>query len=115
MPKSTSDWVEAAPAALRERIRDSLASIGGATDSGDPERLAAAGLDRLRRVIESAGDRASAFDLLAADALLTEACGAAAENGPEGLAAFAQELIEAIAGLVPGTEGAEDLPMAAKP
>lgn len=75
--------------------------------SPDP-RLAAeafveAALDRLRGVIQAERGRGTAFDLLAADALLTYACEAAAEAGPEtldaivracGPAALAEALLE---------------------
>lgn len=46
-----------------------------------PERLAHAGLDALRSALQRPDERASAIDLLAADALLTAAFEAAAEEG----------------------------------
>jgi hypothetical protein len=53
------------------------------SESGAPihEGLAAAGLRALERAVTGAGDRSSAPVLLAADALLTYACEAAAEAG----------------------------------
>lgn len=46
-------------------------------------QLAAAALHALRGVVAGPADRRVALDLLAADALLTAACEAAAEIGPE--------------------------------
>ena len=49
------------------------------------EGLTAAGLAALERALEGRGERRGAFDLLAADALLTYACECAAEStDPEG-------------------------------
>jgi hypothetical protein len=92
------------PAALRERMRVALADAraGGAPDgSGPGEMLARAALDCLRLVLASSGERESALDLLAADALLTDAVAAAAERGPAALAAFAEESLARIAALLP--------------
>jgi hypothetical protein len=57
----------------------------GPAGTGVPDRLAGAALDALARVIRSSPDRSAAVELLAADALLTYACEAAAEEGPEAL------------------------------
>ena len=87
-------WLEArsegAPAALRRRVRRYLDSIepGG----GLPEDFAAAAMRALEVTIEADGSRATALDLLAADALVTLALQAKAELDPAGLAAFARSL-----------------------
>jgi hypothetical protein len=60
-----------------------------------PERLAAAGRRALALVERGPGDRASALDLLAADALITLALLAQAEQAPAGLAAFARAQLPA--------------------
>jgi hypothetical protein len=70
----------AAPRPLRQAI---LAAVR----HGDPgagtvaERLAAAGLDALARVVAQPSTRPRALELLAADALITYACEAAIEEG----------------------------------
>lgn len=65
------------PKSLVARMRHHLAGRTGPL----PERLAHAGLDALRAALEAPDQRASALDLLAADALLTAAFEAAAEEG----------------------------------
>lgn len=75
------------PAALRERMRDAVAALPVERASGDaiPRALAEAGIACLRAVLRARQGRAVALDLLAADALLTYACEAAAERGPAAL------------------------------
>lgn len=96
------------PAELRDRMLEALGMAAGEAGAigddvaHDPARLAAAALERLRLVLDSAGDRTVALDLLAADALLTEACAAAAEHGTEEMAEFARALIDRLAELLPG-------------
>jgi hypothetical protein len=69
------------------------AALHAATmDRPVPHSLVAAALARLQRVLASSGDRTAAADLLAADALLTYACEAAAEQGGEVLAATTAEI-----------------------
>ena len=89
----------APPTALAEKMAEAL----GAREGEIPDALAAAAIDELRRVLASDGGRDVAIDLLAADALLTHACEAAAEAGPEALerlldavspASLAQDLLE---------------------
>lgn len=90
------------PAALRERMRGALeeARAGGAPGgSGPGELLTRAALDCLQLVLASSGERESALDLLAADALLTEAVAAAAEVGPAALVEFAEAALARIAEL----------------
>ena len=53
--------------------------------------LAAAALNRLEAALRSGESRDGALDLLAADALITYACEAAAEAGPAALATLVQE------------------------
>jgi hypothetical protein len=48
------------------------------------DRLADAGAEALERALEQKGERRGAFELLAADALLTYACESAAGPHPEG-------------------------------
>lgn len=74
-----------APPALLARMH---AALGVATDPAQqpvPDRLAAAALVCLRDAMESCDERAAALPLLAADALITAACEAAAEDGPDAL------------------------------
>ena len=54
--------------------------------------LAAAGLDSLQRSIREGEQRSAANDLLAADALITYACEAAAEQGTDALSALLDHL-----------------------
>lgn len=70
----------AAPAELRRAIDECVDQSDGFGSIHD--RLATAGVRALERAVNSVGDRSSASLLLAADALLTYACEAAAEAGP---------------------------------
>ncbi|MEO8090543.1 MAG: hypothetical protein ABI703_09625 [Gemmatimonadales bacterium] len=84
------DWLDRhtsrAPAALRERVGEyALAS----TSSDRVSALAAAAQAALGRVLSHSGDRSAALDLLAADALITLALQARAEEAPERLEEFA--------------------------
>lgn len=117
MSAATPDRSAAALAALRQRIAEALEENQGGQRPHSHQHLADAALDRLRRVIESSGDRASALDLLAADALLTDACDVAAEAGSEELISFAWDLLDRIAELVPVDEAGsgEDSTMVAEP
>ncbi len=128
---STPTWIDTRgagiPPALRDRIRQAIQDVqacpdvqavppaeipedttmaAGQAGAEDPRVLADAALDRLGRVLASSGDRGSALDLLAADALLTHACAVAARAGPEELAGFAESLLARIAGVVPEAGGA---------
>lgn len=84
-------WLETrhpdAPAALAERMRTALE---GVAEPGVPvwRVLAEAAMDRLGAALPAAAGRGGALDLLTADALLTHACEAAAEEGPEALQAL---------------------------
>jgi hypothetical protein len=85
--------LDAAPAALRERVRELVAETGrGESRAG---ALSVAAMTALRRVIQHPGDRTIALDLLAADGLITLALLAQAESDPDRLEAFAADLLAA--------------------
>ncbi len=80
-------WLDArrepAPPSVRAEIDGLLVETDASRALHD--RFAAAALIALQGVVDGPSDRASAMTLLAADALLTYACEAAAEVGPEAL------------------------------
>ena len=80
----------AAPPVLRTRVVEHAVA---AADGPMPVRLAAAGQAAMARVLDHAGDRSVALDLLAADALITLALLAQAESAPDRLSAFAASLL----------------------
>ncbi len=88
---SAAAWLEAqitdAPPQLRARM---LAEVRDA--AAIPDALAAAARACLARVLRDPDGSEAALDLLAADALLTHACAAAAEQGEAELAAFTSAL-----------------------
>jgi hypothetical protein len=88
-----SDWLDRhtrlAPAALRSRVMEYAAAGGGEPSAA----LAAAGRRALDRVLDHPGDRTAALDLLAADALITLALLAEAQQRPERLEEFAAGLL----------------------
>lgn len=88
------DWLDRhtsqAPAALRARVREYALAANGDTRAG---ALAAAGQAALDRVVAHSGDRSAALDLLAADALITLALQAQAQDAPEGLEEFAVSVL----------------------
>jgi hypothetical protein len=83
---------------LRDRVPDAPvplmdAMVGAlAADAGEavPEALAAGALHLYRALLHGTGGREDALPLLAADALLTHALQAQAEEDVAGLAAFAE-------------------------
>ncbi len=80
-------WLDERTPAMPSELRRAVeaAVMEDAVSQADlPDRLAEAGLGALSRAIE-ATDRGAALDLLVADALLTYACEAAAEEGPAAL------------------------------
>jgi hypothetical protein len=91
------DWLErhtaAAPPALRARVREH--ALAGSPEGPLPAVLAAAGTRALDRVVGHPGDRSVALDLLAADALITLALLAQAQEEPAELGAFATSLLQA--------------------
>jgi hypothetical protein len=91
------EWLDrhtaAAPLALRARVRERALAVG--LDAPVPEVLATAGGAALDHVVAHPGDRSVALDLLAADALITLALLAQAEQAPATLGAFATSLLQA--------------------
>lgn len=90
----SGDWLDRhtsrAPTALRDRVGE-YASAATAPDR--VSTLAAAAQAALGRVLSHAGDRSAALDLLAADALITLALQAQAEDAPERLEEFATSVL----------------------
>lgn len=81
------------PPALRARVLEHAAAVGDAASPA--ERIALAAERVLAIVEEHPGDRTIALDLLAADALITLALLAQAEESPAGLLQFAENLLAA--------------------
>lgn len=65
--------------------------------AGTPRELAESGRRALDQVLARGGDRSVALDLLAADALVTLALLAQAQQAPERLGAFAAALLRDVA------------------
>jgi hypothetical protein len=88
------DWLDRhtsqAPTVLRDRVREYRLAASGSTRAS---ALAAAGQSALARVLSHPGDRSAALDLLAADALITLALQAQAEDAPERLEEFATSVL----------------------
>ena len=88
------DWLAArlgeGPEPLAQRTR-TLVEESGSADSL-PDRLAAAAAHALDHALQVGASRAAALDLLAADALVTLALEAIAEERPADLAAFARSV-----------------------
>lgn len=88
------DWLDRrtsqAPPALRTRVGEyALAASGDSLAA----ILASAGQAALDRVLSHSGDRSAALDLLAADALITLALRAQAEESPKRLEEFAAAVL----------------------
>ena len=81
--------ISTAPPTLRERMRTAVETATGDTIH---DQLAESAASCLRDALQRPAHRASALDLLSADALLTHACAAAAEAGPGVLASFTNGL-----------------------
>lgn len=83
-PSEVLSWLDARanapPAELRDRMGEALAAVSSETVPG---ALAEAALSCMKDTLAAPEERASALDLLAADALLTYALEAAAELGAE--------------------------------
>lgn len=79
-----------APMPLRDRMQSALAQSSAPVSVH--EALAAAAQLCLQAALLRPAHRAAALDLLAADALLTHACAAAADAGPQELARFTTAL-----------------------
>jgi len=90
-------WLErhtaAAPPALRGRVHEHVQAVP--SERPAPMVLAAAASRALDSVVTHPGDRSIALDLLAADALITLALLAQAEDGPAELDEFATSLLKA--------------------
>jgi hypothetical protein len=91
---SAAAWLRArrpeAPAELLEAAVQAVAAAGpGPAGEALSEQLARAGGERLRAALAFGDERAGAFALLVADALLTWACEAAAEEGEHAVARLA--------------------------
>jgi len=85
---TAEDWLRLrlaeSPTPLRERLEGPIAKLTPDVDL--PDALMAAACELLERARDRLDSRESAFDLLAADGLLTLACEAAAFSNPETLA-----------------------------
>jgi len=90
-------WLErhtaAAPPALRGRVHEHVQAVP--SERPAPMVLAAAASRALDSVVTHPGDRSIALDLLAADALITLALLAQAEDRPAELGEFATSLLKA--------------------
>jgi hypothetical protein len=88
------DWLDQhtsqAPTALRARVREYALAARGETRAST---LATAGQSALYQVLSHPGDRSAALDLLAADALITLALQAQAQDAPERLEEFATSVL----------------------
>ncbi|NNG17202.1 MAG: hypothetical protein HKM89_12045 [Gemmatimonadales bacterium] len=86
-----ADQVREAPAELRRQVLRDSAAI---TETDPlPDALAGAGWSALGRALARPSDRSVALDLLTADALITLALLAQAEEHPEDLGQFAERLV----------------------
>ncbi|HET7600302.1 MAG TPA: hypothetical protein VFK09_08405 [Gemmatimonadales bacterium] len=98
-PTSLGAWLDRhtarAPEPLRSRVRQYAEYAASAAARSQAEALAQAGQRALDVVLAHPGDRSAALDLLAADALVTLALLAQAEQAPERLGGFAEELLRA--------------------
>jgi len=94
-PNSLEDWLGRRVPEAPDTFVPHLLRFGG-DEPPSPQCLGVAGAEALARALASPGrNRASAFDLLAGDALLTYACEAQAEEEGdvgEELAAFIRRL-----------------------
>jgi hypothetical protein len=90
-----AEWLErhtaSAPPPLRARVLDHVIATRGTGEL--PVVLARAGREALEQVVQHSGDRSVALDLLAADALITLALLAQAQDAPAELAAFAASIL----------------------
>jgi hypothetical protein len=86
-----ADHVQEAPAELRQQVLRDTEAITEADPL--PEALAGAGRSALGRALARPSDRSVALDLLTADALITLALLAQAEEHPEDLGHLAERLV----------------------
>lgn len=91
-----------APAALRTRMAEAVASVPADSGADLDETLARAAMNCLSGALEAGDDRTAALDLLAADALLTHGAAIAAQRGPDAAAHFAERWsVDALGHTVP--------------
>jgi len=95
--ETTGSWLTRhtarAPVALRERVLQHVQAV--APGDSVAETLAEASREALRQVeLDPAAGRPVALDLLAADALITLALLAQAQEQPSGLLGFATDLLQ---------------------
>ena len=90
---NAGEWLQSrtakAPAQLQERMQLAIAE---STGDSVHDHLAKAAALCLQSALQRPAHRASALDLLSADALLTHACGAAAAAGAAELKRFTESL-----------------------
>lgn len=89
--KTPDPWLALHTAGAPDSLRERVLAWAALTDPGQPmpERLSGAGRAALEAVLHSGQDRGVALDLLAADALVTLAFQAQAEEEPGKLRSFA--------------------------
>lgn len=96
MTQVDPDWLNEhtaeAPAALRERLSRAIPLSASENIETPVDALAEAGAESLATAIAAGSDRSAALDLLAADALITLALLAAAQQSPGDLARTARAL-----------------------
>lgn len=83
------------PPELRRAVVEAMGTVSREAAEGargPAERLAEAGLAVLAEVAHSSPERSTALELLSADALLTFACEAAADAGPDALSLIVADL-----------------------
>src|SRR5687768_8220140 len=107
--QSALQWIDRRdpppPFELHRRLQRALERADAAAADSIPDALAEAAFDCLRSAVRLGDDRAAANDLLAADALLTYACEAAAETGVDELDVFLQRLeVARFEALTPGVQ-----------
>ena len=94
---SLAAWLDrhtaAAPPVLRGRVHEHARAFP--SEGPTPVVLAGAAHRALDRVLSHPGDRSVALDLLAADALITLALLAQAQESPADLGRFAASLVQA--------------------
>jgi hypothetical protein len=90
---AAADWLmqhaEGVPAALHARMLEAVRASASAVDASavtTARQLAEAAVHCLRAALDQGDERSAALSLLAADALITSACEAAAADGPGALA-----------------------------
>lgn len=96
------EWIAGAEPPVPEAFFPHLAEVAEGADPSSPGELTDAAVEALRRALECR-ERAGAFDLLAADALVTYACEAALSD-PDPTRRLAA-VLEGIVRLAEGTDG----------